>query len=242
MPIGRWASSSSRRGKEPYFKNTLFVLVGDHGFSVAPILTELRLLRFHVPLLFYAPDCWATQDAASHSVASQNDVIPTVLGLLGVSRAMAHWGRDLFAVPCGRILAWRTSSPARAATRSALPAAICCWSAAPTAVPRLSLQPRVSAACGEAGDRRAAELKQMRRDAQAYVTAAGAAWRQDISALSTPSRWVGRPPGRLDSLERPPYNTSSISIQVPHVSPGASTRPPASMPCSASRQASGTQE
>lgn len=93
--LGQFFAQAQR---EEYFKNTLFVLVGDHGFSVAPILTELRLLRFHVPLLFYAPGLLAAQPQRIHSVASQNDVIPTVLGLLGISDGQS-WGRDLLAVP-----------------------------------------------------------------------------------------------------------------------------------------------
>ncbi len=85
--------------KETYFQNTLFVLVGDHGFSVAPILTELRLLRFHVPLLFYAPNLLGEQGRRISTVASQNDVIPTILGLLGNGSPWRHWGRDLFSLP-----------------------------------------------------------------------------------------------------------------------------------------------
>src|SRR5262249_48568872 len=41
--------------QRPWFANTLFVLVADHGFSIPPVLTDLNVLRFHVPLLFYAP-------------------------------------------------------------------------------------------------------------------------------------------------------------------------------------------
>jgi phosphoglycerol transferase MdoB-like AlkP superfamily enzyme len=82
--------------QEPYFRNTLFVLVGDHGFSVAPILTELRLLRFHVPLLFYAPQLLRPGGRQIHSVASQLDIAPTLLRLVGDASPHQHWGRDLF--------------------------------------------------------------------------------------------------------------------------------------------------
>jgi phosphoglycerol transferase MdoB-like AlkP superfamily enzyme len=84
---------------EDYFRNTLFVLVGDHGFSVAPVLTELRLLRFHVPLLFYAPELLPRKGEVRRAVASQLDLVPTVLGLLGAAPADGLWGRDLFALP-----------------------------------------------------------------------------------------------------------------------------------------------
>jgi phosphoglycerol transferase MdoB-like AlkP superfamily enzyme len=84
--------------REPYFNNTLFVLVGDHGFSIAPLLTELRLLRFHVPLLFYSPGLLGDEGRTLHTVASQLDIGPTILGLVGDSEPHQHWGRDLFAL------------------------------------------------------------------------------------------------------------------------------------------------
>jgi phosphoglycerol transferase MdoB-like AlkP superfamily enzyme len=94
--IGQFFQKARR---QPYFRNTLFVLVGDHGFSVHPILTELRLLRFHVPLLFYAPDLLRGQARRCHTVAGQVDIAPTILGLLGDTGPHQHWGRDLFALP-----------------------------------------------------------------------------------------------------------------------------------------------
>lgn len=85
--------------QEEYFKNTLFVLVGDHGYSIAPILTDLRLLRFHVPLLFYAPHLLEEKGNVRHTVVSQLDIAPTVLALLGDTSPHQHWGRDLFSLP-----------------------------------------------------------------------------------------------------------------------------------------------
>ncbi|MBI3469357.1 MAG: LTA synthase family protein [Planctomycetes bacterium] len=85
--------------RESYFRNTLFVLVGDHGFSVPPILTELNLLRFHVPLLFYSPGLLGEQGRRRHMVASHVDIEPTILGLLGENEPHQHWGRDLFTLP-----------------------------------------------------------------------------------------------------------------------------------------------
>ncbi|HQQ74492.1 MAG TPA: LTA synthase family protein, partial [Pseudomonadales bacterium] len=41
--------------KEPYYKNTVFVLVGDHGFGTNNQVTDIDLLRFRVPMLVIAP-------------------------------------------------------------------------------------------------------------------------------------------------------------------------------------------
>src|SRR5204863_954736 len=93
--IGRFFERARR---EPWFANTLFVLVADHGFSVPPVMTDLNLLRFHVPLLFYAPALLGDAPRVRHTVASHVDIGPTVLGLLGERAAHQHWGRDLFAL------------------------------------------------------------------------------------------------------------------------------------------------
>lgn len=82
--------------KLTYFQNTLFVFVGDHGFTVRPKLTEVHLLYHHVPLLFYAPGL-TDQHRVDHRVACQINIAPSILGLLGVQDApQATWGRSLF--------------------------------------------------------------------------------------------------------------------------------------------------
>lgn len=80
--------------QEDYFDNTLFVLLGDHGFPSPPMVTAMGLSRFHIPLLFYAPKLLPAQRRST--VASQVDVVPSVLGLLGTSIKHQSWGRNLF--------------------------------------------------------------------------------------------------------------------------------------------------
>jgi phosphoglycerol transferase MdoB-like AlkP superfamily enzyme len=87
--------------KEAYFRNTLFVVVGDHGINSPPVLTELNLLHHHVPLLFYAPSLLGEEPQRIHTVASHLDIAPTILGLLGDTGPHQHWGRDLFSLPDG---------------------------------------------------------------------------------------------------------------------------------------------
>ncbi|MDB5297692.1 MAG: hypothetical protein JWO31_3675 [Phycisphaerales bacterium] len=83
--------------KLSYFNDTLFVFVGDHGFATRPKLTEVNLLYHHVPLLFLAPGLTDKRGTVDHRVAGHNNVIPSVLGLLGLADAThASWGRSLF--------------------------------------------------------------------------------------------------------------------------------------------------
>ena len=96
MRYADWALGEFFReaGREAYFKETLFVLVGDHGFAVPPHITPLALGRFHVPLLFYAPGHLPAQ--RRDTVASQVDIGPSVMGLLGFDEPTQAWGRNLF--------------------------------------------------------------------------------------------------------------------------------------------------
>ena len=83
----------------PFFSNTLFVFIGDHGVAgdaraVYPALwTEQRLTDQHVPLLFYAPEL--VVPARHEEVVSQIDVLPTIFGLLNQSFTHHTLGRDL---------------------------------------------------------------------------------------------------------------------------------------------------
>lgn len=97
MRYADWALGEFFRkaSREEYFRNTLFVLTGDHGFGTPPALAAMQLERFHVPLLFYAPGLLPETGVRS-TVASQVDIGPSVLGLLGLDLPHQCWGRNLF--------------------------------------------------------------------------------------------------------------------------------------------------
>ncbi|MEO6034856.1 MAG: LTA synthase family protein [Verrucomicrobiota bacterium] len=82
--------------KTSWFDDTIFVFTGDHGFGVPPNLTELGLLHMHVPILFYGPAILGTQHETRHTVASQLDILPSILGILGNDAVHQSFGRDLF--------------------------------------------------------------------------------------------------------------------------------------------------
>jgi len=96
MRYADWALGDFFReaSKEAYFQDTLFVITGDHGFAVPPNITPMSLARFNVPLLFYAPGHLAPQ--RRDTVASQVDIGPSVMGLLGNNDPTQAWGRNLF--------------------------------------------------------------------------------------------------------------------------------------------------
>jgi phosphoglycerol transferase MdoB-like AlkP superfamily enzyme len=85
--------------KQPYFNNTVFVFVGDHGVSgnaqsmFPKVWTDERLTEEHVPLLFYAPHLLTPQKR--NEVVSQIDVVPTIAGLTGQEYTNTTLGRDV---------------------------------------------------------------------------------------------------------------------------------------------------
>ncbi len=85
--------------KDPYYKKTLFVILGDHGFANDIQLTDINLLRFHVPLLLIGPGVQEKFGALRDTVGTQTDVVPTIMGRLGGTYSHQCWGRDLLAQP-----------------------------------------------------------------------------------------------------------------------------------------------
>lgn len=96
MRYADWALGDFFReaSKQEYFKDTLFVITGDHGFAVPPNITPMALSRFSVPLLFYAPGHLTPQKR--DTVASQVDIGPSIMALAGYSDPHQAWGRNLF--------------------------------------------------------------------------------------------------------------------------------------------------
>ena len=84
-----------------YFKETLFVILGDHGFGGGEQLTEMNLARFNVPLLLIAPGIQEKFGKTRDTVGTQVDVVPTILGRLGGNVRHQCWGRDLLTLPEG---------------------------------------------------------------------------------------------------------------------------------------------
>ncbi len=82
----------------PMYSETLFVVVGDHGFGTPEQLTDMNLYRYYVPLLLIAPGLQQQFGRENAVVATQVDIVPTIMGLLGVPYTHQCWGRDLLAL------------------------------------------------------------------------------------------------------------------------------------------------
>jgi glucan phosphoethanolaminetransferase (alkaline phosphatase superfamily) len=88
-----------RARQEPYFKNTVFAFIGDHGIigptgpHLPPAWQELAITQGHTPLLIYSPGRVAPRRIDSW--AQQVDVLPTLASLVGIGYRNTTLGRDL---------------------------------------------------------------------------------------------------------------------------------------------------
>jgi membrane-anchored protein YejM (alkaline phosphatase superfamily) len=82
--------------KEDYFKRTIFCMYADHGTIATRQIPwdRLTLTSHHVPFAMYAPG-YLSQGRVIDITASLVDVLPTVLGLIGVPYVNKTLGRDL---------------------------------------------------------------------------------------------------------------------------------------------------
>ncbi len=91
MSLGKFFRSIER---EPWFKNTIFVITPDHG-TVADLYPKhiTSLGRMMIPIIYYAPG--AILPGEYHGVTQQIDIMPTLLGLLGYGEPYLAFGRDI---------------------------------------------------------------------------------------------------------------------------------------------------
>jgi len=84
--------------KQPWFKNTVFAIVGDHGLyntsqNVGGGYLACALQGYHVPLVLYAPDF--IKHGENTLPGGHADLFPTLASLSGVPAHIHGIGRDL---------------------------------------------------------------------------------------------------------------------------------------------------
>jgi phosphoglycerol transferase MdoB-like AlkP superfamily enzyme len=78
--------------KQPWFKNTVFVIVSDHCASSSG-KTELPLDKYRIPAMIYAPGF--IQPTNNNKLMSQIDLMPTLFGLLNFNYQSKFYGQDV---------------------------------------------------------------------------------------------------------------------------------------------------
>ena len=79
---------------DPAFDNTLIVITGDNGFLYKPT-ADLDLSIFEIPLLIYNTDWGEREGVRIDRLGSHLDLIPTVMGQVGLDYDNFTFGHDL---------------------------------------------------------------------------------------------------------------------------------------------------
>lgn len=80
--------------KQPWYKNTLFVITADHTNQPHYAEYKADCQTFGVPIIFFRPG--SNLKGKVETIAQQIDIMPSVLGYLGYDKPYIGFGRDLF--------------------------------------------------------------------------------------------------------------------------------------------------
>ena len=86
-----------RASREPWYQNTIFVLVADHTNQATHDVYKTDLGLYSIPIIFFTPDGSLPHLIDAASIAQQTDITPTLLHLLGYSKPYLAFGNDLLA-------------------------------------------------------------------------------------------------------------------------------------------------
>jgi phosphoglycerol transferase MdoB-like AlkP superfamily enzyme len=78
---------------EPWFQNTIFVLVGDHGNTIYYDEYKKEGNKNSVAMLIYSPN--GKYVGVNSDYANQIDLYPTILDMIGYDKPFRSWGRSL---------------------------------------------------------------------------------------------------------------------------------------------------
>jgi phosphoglycerol transferase MdoB-like AlkP superfamily enzyme len=83
-----------------FFKETIFVVLGDHGARVYGA-DFIPIESYEIPLLIYSPFL-IPNPKTINTLGCSMDLAPTILGLLGLEYKSTFYGRDLMHVPANK--------------------------------------------------------------------------------------------------------------------------------------------
>jgi phosphoglycerol transferase MdoB-like AlkP superfamily enzyme len=87
--IGKFLKDSQNK---PWFHNTIFVIVGDHGVGGRGT-TEIQMNLYHIPFFIYSP--LHVKPQKIDRLASQIDVAPTLLSVMNFSYESKFFGKNI---------------------------------------------------------------------------------------------------------------------------------------------------
>ena len=95
MAIGKFFESAR---KQPWYKNTIFVLTSDHTNLSDHAQYQTDIGGFCSPIVIYDPS-GKIEPGMRDGIAQQIDILPTVLSILGYDKPFLSFGCDLMSTP-----------------------------------------------------------------------------------------------------------------------------------------------
>ena len=84
-----------RASHEPWYSNTIFVLVADHTNQASHDIYKTDLGLYSIPIIFFVPDGSIAPALCEDVITQQTDVTPTLLHLIGYNKPYLAFGDDL---------------------------------------------------------------------------------------------------------------------------------------------------
>lgn len=86
-----------RVSREPWYENTIFVLVADHTNLSSHEVYKTDLGVYSIPIIFFTPDGSLAPGVRDDVIMQQTDITPTLLHLLGYEKPYLAFGDDVLA-------------------------------------------------------------------------------------------------------------------------------------------------
>ncbi|MFB9845010.1 LTA synthase family protein [Mucilaginibacter ginsenosidivorans] len=80
---------------QPWYNNTIFVITADHTSQTYYPEYSKEINRFAVPILFYSANPAYGLKGVRTDLASQTDIYPSIVDLIGYDKPFRSWGRSL---------------------------------------------------------------------------------------------------------------------------------------------------
>lgn len=95
-----------RASKQPWFNNTIFVLVADHTNQNEHAFYKTEQGLYSIPIIFYTPDGSIKPGMMKNVIAQQTDITPTLMHILGYDKPYVAFGCDLLSTPAEKTWAF----------------------------------------------------------------------------------------------------------------------------------------
>lgn len=91
--------------KQPWYDNTLFVILADHSPATKTELYNMRHHMYRIPIMFYHPG-GQLKAVKSDRIFQQLDILPTILDLLNIKTDYYAYGNSYYQKPEGEAITY----------------------------------------------------------------------------------------------------------------------------------------